>query len=358
MKSLRIGTGAGFAGDRIEPAVELAAKGDLDYLVFECLAERTIALAQEARLADPEAGFDPMLARRMQAVLPIAAARGTKIVTNMGAANPLAAARLVRRLARQMGLGRLRVAAITGDDVLDRIGPLRLDETGAPAAALGGDLVSANAYIGAAPIAEALDRGADIVICGRASDPALFLGPLVHAFGWAMDDWDRLGRGTLVGHLLECSAQITGGYFADPGRKDVPDLARIGFPLAEVTENGDAVITKVAGSGGRVSRASCIEQLLYEIHDPACYLQPDVVADFSGVTLNETGPDRVEVRGGQGRPATGSLKVSVGYRDGWIGEGQISYAGPGCVARGRLAIDLVRQRLAEAGPRVLDTRGS
>ncbi|KYO51827.1 DUF1446 domain-containing protein [Tistrella mobilis] len=357
MKSLRIGTGAGFAGDRIEPAVELAAKGDLDYLVFECLAERTIALAQEARLADPEAGFDPMLARRMQAVLPIAAARGTKIVTNMGAANPLAAARLVRRLAGQMGLDRLRVAAITGDDVLDRIGPLRLDETGAPAAALGGDLVSANAYIGAAPIAEALDRGADIVICGRASDPALFLGPLVHAFGWAMDDWDRLGRGTLVGHLLECSAQITGGYFADPGRKDVPDLARIGFPLAEVTENGDAVITKVAGSGGRVSRASCIEQLLYEIHDPACYLQPDVVADFSGVTLNETGPDRVEVRGGQGRPATGSLKVSVGYRDGWIGEGQISYAGPGCVARGRLAIDLVRQRLAEAGPRVLETRG-
>jgi hypothetical protein len=195
------------------------------------------------------------------------------------------------------------------------------------------------------------------VICGRASDPALFLGPLVHAFGWAMDDWDRLGRGTLVGHLLECSAQITGGYFADPGRKDVPDLARIGFPLAEVTENGGAVITKVAGSGGRVSRASCIEQLLYEIHDPACYLQPDVVADFSGVTLNETGPDRVEVRGGQGRPATGSLKVSVGYRDGWIGEGQISYAGPGCVGRGRLAIDLGRQRLAEAGPRMLETRG-
>lgn len=353
---LRIGTGAGFQGDRIDPAVDLAERGALDYLVFECLAERTIALAQQARLADPEAGYDPLLERRMRAVLPACARNGTRIVTNMGAANPQAAARATRAVARELGLTGLKVAAVTGDDVLDRIGPCVLEETGTPAAALGAGLVSANAYIGAAGIVAALEQGADVVICGRASDPALFLGPLIHGFGWAMDDWVRLGRGTLVGHLLECSAQITGGYFADPGVKDVPDLARIGFPLAEVDRAGNAVITKLPGTGGLVSRATCTEQLLYEIHDPARYLQPDVVADFSGVELEEIGPDRVAVRGATGHPATGQLKVSVGYRDGWLGEGQISYAGANCVARGSLGIDLLRARLAPLGAAILEDR--
>ncbi len=360
MSVLRIGAGAGFSGDRIAPAVELAEKGDLDFLVFECLAERTIALAQQARLKDPAAGFDPMLERRMRAVLPITARNGTRIVTNMGAANPLAAARLVRKIANDLGLHHLKVAAVTGDDVLHRIGPCLLEETGASASALGDKLVSANAYIGIGAIVAALDARADVVICGRASDPALFLAPLVHHFGWAMDDWTRLGRGTLVGHLLECSAQVTGGYFADPGIKpgikDVPDLTHVGFPLAEVSADGNAVITKVAGSGGCVTQATCTEQLLYEIHDPSAYFQPDVIADFSKVTFHDIAPDRVAVSGADGRSATGALKVSVGYRDGWKGEGQISYAGANCVARAELAADLVRDRLREDNIAILDAR--
>lgn len=355
MSMVRIGTGAGFQGDRIAPAVDLAERGGLDFLVFECLAERTIALAQQARLADPAAGYDPLLERRMRAVLPACARNGTRIVTNMGAANPRAAAERTRAVVRELGLP-LTVAAVTGDDVLGLVGDSLLTETGAAARALEDRLISANAYIGVAGIVEALDAGADIVICGRASDPALFLAPLVHRFGWAMDDWARLGRGTLVGHLLECSAQITGGYFADPGVKEVPDLAEVGFPLAEVSEDGTAVITKLPGTGGLVTRATCTEQLLYEIHDPARYVQPDVVADFSRVELKEVGPDRVLVTGGSGHPASGQLKVSVGYRDGWRGEGQISYAGANCVARGRLAAEVVHRRLAELGGRILEER--
>ncbi|MFN3210097.1 MAG: acyclic terpene utilization AtuA family protein [Roseovarius sp.] len=357
MSVIRIGAGAGFQGDRLEPAVELAERGALDYLVFECLGERTIALAQQARIGDPTGGYDPLLERRMRAVLPSCRRGGTRIITNMGAANPRAAAERTVAVARELGLTGLRVAAVTGDDVLDRIGDHVLDETGAPARALGARLVSANAYIGVGGLVEALKAGADVVICGRASDPALFLAPLVHEFGWARDDWNRLGRGVLVGHLLECAAQVTGGYFADPGKKDVPDLARIGHPLAEVDADGRAVITKVAGSGGRITRATCTEQLLYEIHDPARYLQPDVVADFSGVTFEEVGPDRIAMDGAGGRPATGRMKVSVGYRDGWLGEGQISYAGANCIARGELAIDLVRRRLSTLGDAIHESRG-
>lgn len=345
MSVLRIGAGAGFSGDRIEPAIELAELGQLDFLVFECLAERTIALAQQARLRDPQAGYDPMLEQRMRAVLPITVRRGTRIVTNMGAANPRAAAQLVRKIARDLGLKHLRIAAVTGDDIVEKIGQYRLEETGKTAAELGDRLVSANAYTGIVPIVAALDAGADIVICGRAADPALFLAPMVHHFGWAMDDWTRLGRGTLVGHLLECAAQISGGYFADPGAKEVPNLANIGFPLAEVSEDGNANITKVDGSGGKVTRATCIEQLLYEIHDPARYFQPDVVADFSEVNFTQVGPDRIAVSGASGHPATGSLKVSVGYRDGWKAEGQISYAGVNCIARAELAGEIVAERL-------------
>ena len=357
MTTIRIGAGAGFQGDRIAPAVDLAERGALDYLVFECLGERTIALAQQARMTDPAGGFDPLLERRMRAVLPACVRNGTRIVTNMGAANPQAAARRTIEVARELGLTGLKVAAVTGDDVLDRIGPFRLDETGATAEALGDRLVSANAYIGIEGLVAALDAGADVVICGRASDPTLFLAPLVHEFGWARDDWTRLGRGVLVGHLLECAAQITGGYFADPGVKDVPDLVHLGHPLAEVDASGNAVITKLPGTGGMITRATCTEQLLYEIHDPARYLQPDVVADFSRVTFTEDGPDRIAVAGADGAPATGQLKVSVGYRDGWLGEGQISYAGANCVARGNLAISLVRDRLTALAADIFEARG-
>jgi hypothetical protein len=350
MRTIRIGAGAGYSGDRIEPAVELAEKGALDYLVFECLAERTIALAQQARLKDPAGGYDPLLAARMQAVLPICHANKVRIITNMGAANPLGAAEATRAIARKLGLPGLKIAAITGDDVLTEAkdADLALDN-GDSVKALGNRIVSANAYVGARSIADALAAGAEIVITGRAADPALFLGALVHEFGWAMDDWDLLGKGIVVGHLLECAGQITGGYFADPGPKDVQGLARLGFPIGEVREDGDLVVTKVAGSGGQVTPATVKEQLLYEIHDPAQYFQPDVVADFSEVRIEEVGPDRVHVTGGRGKPKTGLLKTSVGYVDSYVGEGQISYAGPGAVARGRLALDIVRERLALTG---------
>ncbi|MDD7971023.1 acyclic terpene utilization AtuA family protein [Roseinatronobacter alkalisoli] len=359
MRTVRIGAGAGFSGDRIEPAIELAEKGDLDFLVFECLAERTIALAQQARLRDPAAGFDPLLVARMRAVLPACRARGVRIVTNMGAANPIAAADAVRSVARELGLQGLRVAAISGDDILREVqaGDYRLDETDQPVSGLGSRLISANAYLGAAPIAEALSHGAEIVITGRAADPALFLGPLVHAFGWSMTDWTRLGRGTIVGHLLECAGQITGGYFADPGYKDVPDLARLGFPIGEVDEDGNVTVTKVSDTGGAVTPATVKEQLLYEIHDPARYLQPDVIADFSGVQIAETGPDSVRVTGGGGAARTGFLKVSVGYIDSYVGEGQISYAGPGAMERGRLAVEIVAERLKIMGVACHETRG-
>lgn len=351
MRTVRLGSGAGYAGDRIEPAVELAEKGEIDYLVFECLAERTIALAQQARIRDPQAGYDPLLDARMRAVLAPCRARGIRIVTNMGAANPEAAAERVRAAAREFGLAGLKVAAVAGDDLLDavRAGDFALEETGGRVADLGNRLVSANAYLGAAPIVQALAAGADVVITGRVGDPALFLAPLIHEFGWAMDDWVRLGRGTLAGHLLECAGQITGGYFADPGHKDVAGLARLGFPIGIVDADGGLEITKVAGSGGQVSLATCKEQLLYEVHDPARYLQPDVVADFSQVGMEQVGPDRVRVSGATGTPATGLLKVSLGYVDSYVGEGQISYAGPGALARGRLARDVVRERLALTG---------
>jgi hypothetical protein len=357
MRTIRIGAGAGYSGDRIEPAVELAERGGLHYLVFECLAERTIALAQQARLKHPDGGFDPLLAARMRAVLPACRANGVKIVTNMGAANPLAAAQATRAVARAAGLASLSIAAVTGDDVLEeaRGTELALD-IGATVADLGNRVVSANAYTGAAAIASALSEGADVVITGRAADPSLFLGPLVAEFGWAMDDWSLLGKGVLAGHLLECAGQVTGGYFADPPYKSPADLARLGFPIGEVREDGDLVVTKVPGSGGAVTAATVKEQLLYEIHDPARYYHPDVVADFSAVRVAEIAPDRVRVTGARGAAKTGLVKVSVGYVDGFVGEGQISYAGPGAEARARLALDIVRERLALTGVRMSETR--
>ena len=351
MRTIRIGSGAGYSGDRIEPAVELAEKGDIEYLVFECLGERTVALAQQARLKNPESGFDPLIEERMRAVLPLCAAKGIKIVTNMGAANPFAAARKTAEIARLMGLSGLKVAAVIGDDVLEacKQRDLPIMEFDGTIGQLGNRLISANAYLGAAPMAEALADDADIVITGRASDPALFLAPLIHAFGWPLDDWTRLGKGIVAGHLLECAGQVTGGYFADPPYKDIAGLARLGFPIGEVGEDGSLVMTKVEGSGGAVTAQTCKEQLLYEVHDPSRYIQPDVIADFSQVEIEEVGKDRVRISGGRGSERPPTLKVSVGYVDGFIGEGQISYAGPGALARGRLALDIVRERLKLTG---------
>ncbi|MDO9196088.1 acyclic terpene utilization AtuA family protein [Rhodoferax sp.] len=358
MKAFRIGSGAGYSGDRIDPAQDLAERGELDALVFECLAERTIALAQLRRSLDPQQGYDLLLKERMRAVLPACARQGVTIITNMGAANPRAAGEAVLEVARELQLPRLRVAVVLGDDVLPwmlahDVPLLDSDQT---VRSLDGRLISANAYLGADALLPALQSGANVVITGRVADPALFLAPLMHHFGWDGGDWQRLGQGIVVGHLLECAAQVSGGYIADPGYVDVPGLAEVGFPLAEVQADGRAVITKLAGTGGRVDRLTCTAQLLYELEDPSRYLQPDVVADFSGVCLQEVGPDRVSIEGASGHPRPDQLKVTLGYREGFIGEGQISYAGPGARARGELALAVLERRLQRRGLDGLDYR--
>lgn len=358
MKTVRIGSGAGYSGDRIEPAAELAAKGGIKYLCLECLAERTIAIDQQARLKDPKLGYDPLLEARWEQLLPVCQKNKVTIITNMGAANPLSAMEKTREVAARLGLKGFKIAAIYGDDVVEEVkkGSFTIDETGEPVSSLGNAILSANAYVGAAPIVEALKNGADIILTGRVADPALFMAPLIYEFGWSMDDWHKMGIGTGVGHLLECAGQVTGGYYGDPGKKDVPDPARLGFPIAEVAEDGGFVITKVDGSGGLVTPHTCTEQLLYELHDPASYKTPDVTADFSRVTFQQQGKDRVAAAGFTGRERPETLKVSIGYIDSYIGEGQISYAGAGAVNRGRLALDIVKERLRIIGLAILEEK--
>lgn len=351
MRQATIGTGSGFAGSRIEHALDLIRGADLDYLVFETLGERTVAAAQLARFENPQRGYNPNLRERILAVLPGAMARGIRIVTNMGGANPSAGAQVIRDAARELGLREPRIAVVLGDDVREAV--LRLDPTvdppGVPVSKLGESLVAANAYIGAAPVAEALGAGADIVIGGRIADPSLFVGCLVHAFGWDLDDPEVIGRATAVGHLLECSSQVTGGYLADPGIVDVPRLDRVGFPFATVSEDGSAVIGKPEGTGGLVSVDTCRLQLFYEVGDPGRYLTPDVTADFRGVRFEPTGPDRVRVTGGSGTAAPETLKVTVGYLEGWTAEAEISYGGPGCLQRARLAQKVLADRFERDG---------
>ncbi|SBS31799.1 hypothetical protein MSP8887_02079 [Marinomonas spartinae] len=358
MKKIRIGSGAGYAGDRIEPAVELAQKGGLDYLVFECLAERTIAIGQKQKRQNSEKGYNELLEKRMRAVLMNCYQNDIRILTNMGAANPLSAGRAVQRIAKEFGLHSFKVAVVTGDDVLSKLQALdlTLDEARLPISKFDKDIVSSNAYIGVEGLVKALESGANMVIAGRVADPSLFLAPMIHEFGWSLDDWTKMGRGTCIGHLLECAGQITGGYFSDPGVKDVANLARLGFPIAEVDEEGNAIITKVEGSGGTVREATCKEQLLYEIHRPDQYITPDVVADFSQVTFQQMDIDRVAVKGAMGTARTDSLKVSVGYTDGFIGEGEISYAGVNSAVRGQLALDIVKERFAICGFKPLEAR--
>lgn len=347
--TVRIGSGAGFAGDRIEPAVILAAQGRLDYLVLECLGERTIALAQLRRLRDPGEGYDPLLEARMSALLPLVKRNRVRLLTNMGQANPRAAGERAAEVARRLGVP-VKIAVVTGDDVLDRLDPeARALESGRPLKELG-EIVSANAYLGAEALLPALATGADVIITGRVADASLFVAPLAREFGWNLNDTTLMARATVVGHLLECAGQLTGGYYADPGVKDVPDMAHLGFPYADVAHDGTAVFSKVAGTGGVLNLRTAKEQLLYEVTEPAGYVTPDVVADFTTVRLRELVPDRVEASGATGRPRPDALKVSVGYRAGFIGEGEISYAGANAQARAELAGSVIRERLEDELP--------
>jgi hypothetical protein len=349
---IRVGCGAGFSDDRIDPAQEMAERGNCDYIAFECLAERTIARENLTRLKDPEKGYTPYLAERFQAVLPACVRNGTRIVTNMGAANPLAAARAVRREASALGLEDIPVAVVLGDDVSEQVRAhpdLPLLESGEPVESLLPRMAAANAYLGADVVCDALATGAPVVMTGRVSDPSLFLACMLHGLGWRYDDYDRLAVGTIAGHMMECAAQLTGGCFADPGRKEVADMARIGFPYADVSRDGDLVLGKVEGSGGRLDEMTCKEQVLYEMHDPARYITPDCILDVTEVRFESIGKDRVRVHGARARPRTPTYKVVVGYHDGWIGEGEVGYAGPNALARARLAERIVRERLQMRG---------
>ena len=356
---LRIGAGAGFAGDRWEPAVELVEHGDIDVIAFECLAERTIARETLALHRGAGPGYSPKLEERLRAVLPACTAKKIRVVTNMGAAAPEAAARATCGIAAELELGDFSCAVLLGDDVREVISKrpeMVLLESGEPLESILPRMASANAYLGADAVAEALAQGALVVITGRVADPSLFVGPLLHAFGWSYDDYEKLAQATAAGHLLECAGQVTGGYFADPGVKDVPGLARLGFPFADVSAEGEVVIGKIAEAGGRVDVKTCSEQLLYEVDDHAAYITPDCVLDMGGIALTEVAPDRVKVAGARARPRTPTYKVSVGYFDGYLGTGELSYGGPNAVARARLAGEVVTQRLAMRGFQFDDLR--
>lgn len=345
-----IGCATGFSGDRTDgasPVVDsLAARGG-GTLIFETLAERTLALAQLARNQDPRAGFEPLLDELVGPVLQRCLQQRINIVSNFGAANPPAAARRIAELARMQGLPVPRIAVVHGDELAsaeqrallrEQLGD-RFD---------GMEVVSANVYLGGSEIAQALRAGAQIVVAGRVADPSLTVGPALAHFNWAEDDWEKLGRATMAGHMLECGTQVTGGYFCVPGLKDVDGLHRTGFPIAEIAADGQFVIGKADGTGGRVDARIAKEQLLYEVHDPARYLTPDVVADLSRAEVVELGADRVALRGitGHARPAT--LKVNVCHQGGWLAEAEISYAGVQAEARARLAGEIVRRRIGGA----------
>jgi acyclic terpene utilization AtuA family protein len=357
---LHVGSAAGFSGDRTDaarPVVDtLMQRGGPSVLIFETLAERTLALAQLARQSDPEAGYEPLLVDMLEPVLADCLAHGIRIVGNFGAANPHAAARRVLALAAQLGLPAPRVAVVLGDDLSGAAHEALLRECLGDAAA-GLQIASANAYLGAEAIAEALRAGAEVVVTGRVADPSLTVGPALAHFGWAPDDWDRLAGATMAGHLLECGAQVCGGYYADPGFKDVPDLAHVGYPIAALDADGGCVIGKAARTGGCVDEHTVKEQLLYELHDPRAYLTPDVVADIGEATVEAVAPDAVRLAGVRGHPRPDALKVNVFHRHGWLAEGEISYAGRGAEARARLAADVLRARLAGCGALRVDLIG-
>ncbi|SMC44015.1 acyclic terpene utilization AtuA family protein [Polynucleobacter kasalickyi] len=349
---LRIGGGAGFSDDRIPPAVELAEQGQIDYLIFECLAERTIAREQQTKLQNPSKGYTPRLIERMSAVLPACVTHQIRIITNMGAANPESAAIETRKLARELDLGDVSCAIVTGDDVTELVRShpeLEIMESGLPVESLLPKMIASNAYLGADAIVRALETDAQIIITGRVADPSLFLAPMMHEFGWSYHDLPKIAAGTVCGHLLECGAQVSGGNFADPGIKEVNNLSELGNPYADVHRDGRFSISKVAGTGGQVSLATVKEQLLYELHDPKHYITPDCILDVSELELLQLGLDRVQVTSALGKPRTPSYKVTVGYDDGYIGEGQISYAGPNALERAKWGAEIVQDRLKQRG---------
>ena len=351
---LRIASGQGFWGDLQRAPIDQARLGPIDVLVMDYLAEVTMSILQKQKLRDPSLGYARDFVEVVTELAPDIKEKGFKVISNAGGVNPEACARAIVEGARERGATGLKVAVVTGDDLLERLDnliargvELRHMETGQPLAEVRDRIVSANAYLGAQPIAQALAAGADVVVTGRTTDTGLTLAPLVDHFGWDWADWDKMAAGTVAGHILECGAQSSGGNFTD--WRAVPDMAGIGFPIAEVSADGTFVVTKHDGTGGLVSRGTVAEQLLYEIGDPADYITPDVVADFTSIQLDDRGGDRVHVGGIRGTEDTEFLKVSAAYSDGWKATSTLVYAWPEAAAKARAAADVLRQRLDALG---------
>ncbi len=354
MKTVRVGNGQGFWGDSIDAPVELLRGGEIDYIGMDYLAEVTLSIMMRQKLKNPDLGYATDFIGFVRRVLPELVERNVRVLTNAGGLNPRACRAKIFEIARELGLSGVRVGVVEGDDVFPRLDelvaaghPLANMDTGEPIGPYVGRMTSANAYLGARPVIEALDGGALIVLCGRVTDTALALAPLVHEFGWASDDWDRLAAGTIAGHIIECGAQCTGGNYSRWW--EVPDLWNVGYPIVEGHADGTFVVTKHPGTGGMVTVDTISEQLLYEMGPPAGYITPDVVADFTTIRLEEEGPDRVRVSGIEGRPATPTLKISASYLAGYKASGQITISGPRAVAKAELAAECVWKRLERAG---------
>ena len=355
-EKVRIASGQGFWGDMLDAPVRQVEGGPIDYLMLDYLAEVTMSIMQKQRARDPRAGYARDFVPLMREILPACVERDIRVTANAGGVNPQGCAEAVREVARELGLGgKLRLGVVTGDDIMGRLDEmlergvaLRNMDTGEPLAKVRDSIQSANAYLGAWPMVEALNQGARVVITGRATDTGLTLAPLIHEFGWAADDWDRLSAGTIAGHIIECGAQCSGGN-CQYEWQSVPDLTDVGFPIVEAAPDGTFVITKHDGTGGWVNVPSVKEQLLYEMGDPAAYITPDCVADFTTIRLADAGRDRVRVHGIKGRPATEFLKVSISYSAGYKAVGTLVYAWPDAYAKARAADRILRARLERLG---------
>lgn len=353
---IRIASGQGFWGDLLTAPIDQVNKGPIDYLMMDYLAEVTMSIVQKQKLKDPKLGYARDLVSTIDAILPALVEKNIKLVTNGGGVNPEACRDAIMEVARRHGLN-VKVGIVTGDNILDDIdalsaagAELRNMETGERVDAIRDRVLSANAYLGAAPMVEALRRGAQIIVTGRTTDTGLCLAPMIHEFGWSMDDWDRLAAGTIAGHIIECGAQSSGGNYMEDWR-NVPDMANVGFPIIEAYPSGEFFVTKHAGTGGRVSRGTVAEQCLYEIGNPAEYITPDVVADFTTIHLDDQGNDRVHVHGIKGRPNTPFYKVSMSYADGYSAFATLTYAWPEAIDKAKAADGILRQRLENLGLR-------
>jgi hypothetical protein len=353
-RTVSIANGQGFWGDSILGPVRLVREGPLDYLTLDYLAEVTMSILQKQRSRDPQAGFATDFVRMIGRVLPELVAKNVKVVANAGGVNPLACKDAVLAVMAKAGVRGVKVAVVEGDDIFGRLDELAAAgetlanmDTGAPLASVRDRVSSANVYLGAFPIAEALAQGAQIVITGRGTDPGLVLGPMIHEFGWKPGDYDLLAAGTIAGHIVECGVQCTGGNFTD--WRSVPNLAMAGYPIVEMRANGEFAITKHAGTGGVVNRSTVLHQLVYEMGDPHNYIGPDNCADFDSIELVDKGGDRVEVRGARGSAPTGTYKVSISYQDGWKATGQLTVSGPDALEKARLCSEIVWKRLAYDG---------